>query len=79
VIQLQLSEIAVVVISLVTSSAVAFAVFLAKAHLGKIEESLHTIAEHTTRLAVLDTRMAQTEESVKEIRTGVGKLLARSS
>jgi hypothetical protein len=81
VIELDLSEIAVVVVSLMTTSAVAFATWLAKRHLARIERSLDTIASHTTKLAVIETklsgietRLGHAESDLREIKAGVCQL-----
>jgi hypothetical protein len=81
VIELDISELAVLVVSLLTTGAVAFATWLAKRHLARIERSLDTIASHTTKLAVIetklaaiDTRLGRAEGDLREVKDGVCEL-----
>jgi hypothetical protein len=81
VIEIDLSELAVLVVSLLTTGAVAFATWLAKRHLARIETSLATIARHTTKLAVIETKLAgiemrlgHAEGDLREIKAGVCQL-----
>jgi len=73
-----LGQIALLVFSALLTGVGAMAVWLFKRHLVRIEQSLETIASHTTSLAVLDTRLRATERDVhsiqQDMRAQTGKL-----
>jgi hypothetical protein len=86
VIELQLADIAIAVISLGTTAAVGIVAWLAKGYLHRIERSLAAIESHTTKLAVIetklagiDTRLGQAESDLREIKGGVCRLLRSPS
>jgi hypothetical protein len=78
---MNLADLIVVIVSLVTTAAVGIVAWLAKGYLARIERSLATIASHTTKLAVIetklasiDTRLGLTETDLREIKAGVCQL-----
>jgi hypothetical protein len=81
VIELNVADLLVVVVSLGTTAAVGIVAWLAKGYLRRIERSLASIASHTTKLAVIETKLAaietrlgRAEGDLGEVKDGVCQL-----